>query len=90
VARAHHISPRHLATLFGQDQTPGAYIRRARLRRIFDDLTNPVFAGMTAAEIAARWGFTNYPTLSRAFRREFGLTPNEARAYGRWTKGAEE
>lgn len=86
VAKAHHISPRHLATLFGPDLTPGAYIRRARLQRIYDDLTNPDLAGRTAAEIGSRWGFINYPTLSRAFQREFDLTPNEARAYGRWTR----
>ncbi|MFE5838798.1 helix-turn-helix domain-containing protein [Arthrobacter sp. NPDC056493] len=89
VARAHQISTRHLATLFGSNVTPGAYIRQARLQRIFDDLTNPGLAGMTAASIASRWGVDHYPTLSRAFRREFGLTPVEARAYGRWPKAAE-
>ncbi|WP_423184481.1 helix-turn-helix domain-containing protein [Arthrobacter sp. NyZ413] len=85
VAKAHGISPRHLATLFGPDSTPGAYVRQARLQRIFDDLTDPALATLTASDIAARWGVTNYPTLTRAFRREFGMAPNEARAYGRWT-----
>ncbi|WP_437773404.1 helix-turn-helix domain-containing protein [Arthrobacter sp. KNU40] len=83
VAKSHHISPRHLATLFGPESTPGAYIRQARLQRIFDDLTNPSMQSLTASQIASRWGFTNYPTLSRAFRRQFGVAPNEARVYGR-------
>lgn len=86
VAKAHGISPRHLATLFGPDSTPGAYIRHARLQRIFDDLTNPALEALTASDIAARWGLTNYPSLTRAFRREYGTAPNEARAYGRWTR----
>jgi AraC-like DNA-binding protein len=85
VAKAHGISPRHLATLFGPDSTPGAYIRHARLQRIFDDLTNPALKTLTASDIAARWGVTNYPTLTRAFRREYGMAPNEARAYVRWS-----
>jgi AraC-like DNA-binding protein len=79
VARVHGISARHLSTLFGADSSPGAFIRRARLERIYSDLTNPQLAFMPAAQIAARWGFTNYATMNRAFHREFGMSPGTAR-----------
>lgn len=83
VAKAHQISVRHLAVVFGSDSTPGEYIRKARLQKVFDDLVNPDLEAMTASQIAYRWGFTNYPTLTRAFRREFEIAPNEVRAYRR-------
>lgn len=83
VARAHGISSRHLATLFAPDSSPGAFIRRARLERIYTDLTNPALVSLTAAEIAARWGYINYATLNRAFHREFGIAPGQVREYGK-------
>jgi AraC-like DNA-binding protein len=83
VARAHGISARHLATLFGPDSSPGAFIRRARLERIYADLTNPQLMSATAADIAARWGYLNYATLNRAFHREFGIAPQQVREYGK-------
>lgn len=83
VARAHGVSSRHLATLFGPDSTPGSYIRRARLERVYSDLTNPEMASVPASQIAARWGFGNYATLNRAFHREFGISPSQTREFGR-------
>jgi AraC-like DNA-binding protein len=71
------------ATLFGPDSTPGSFIRRARLDRIYSDLTNPEMASVTASQIAAQWGFGNYVTLNRAFHREFGISPSETREYSR-------
>jgi AraC-like DNA-binding protein len=81
VARAHQVSARHLTTLFGPDSTPGSFIRRARLERIYSDLTNPEMGTVTASRIAARWGFDNYATLNRAFHREFGISPSQIREY---------
>ncbi len=79
IARAHHVSVRHLADLFSPE-TPGAYIRRSRLERIYRDLTDPGLVTMTAQQISARWGFANYSTMLRAFRREFDASPADVRA----------
>ncbi|BCW58558.1 helix-turn-helix domain-containing protein [Arthrobacter sp. StoSoilB20] len=87
VAKAHGISSRHLATLFAPDSSPGAFIRRARLERIYADLTNPGLVWLTAAEIAARWGYINYTTLNRAFHREFGTAPGQVREHGKSSHG---
>ncbi|GAA2026814.1 helix-turn-helix domain-containing protein [Agromyces tropicus] len=81
IARAHHVSVRHLADLFAPE-TPGAYIRRARLERVYRDLTDPAFATMTAQQVSGRWGFASYSTMLRAFRREFDASPADVRAVG--------
>lgn len=58
-----------------------AYIRRERLRRTRDALEDssdnrPIFT------IAEQWGFWDPSTYSRMFKKEFGVSPSEARAGG--------
>jgi AraC-like DNA-binding protein len=83
VARAHHLSTRHLHRLFAREGTTVArHIRRERLERCRRELadprgTSPVFA------IARRWGFPDAASLSRAFRQAYGTSPSE---YRRWTR----
>jgi AraC-like DNA-binding protein len=83
VARAVGISPRQLAIVFGPDDSPGAFIRRRRLARIYDELTSPARMLEPAHEIAARWGVTNYSSFARTFHRELGMTPTDARTRAR-------
>src|SRR5882724_242633 len=80
VAAANFISLRHLHRMFeGENTTVSAWIRQRRLERCRDDLADPVNAGIPVSVVAARWGLTNSAHFSRAFRRAYGIPPNEYR-----------
>jgi transcriptional regulator GlxA family with amidase domain len=77
-AAAVGLSARRLETLFRQAfaTTPGAHgltLRLAAARRMLTDTRHPL------AEVALRTGFTSPATLSRAFRRAYGLSPGALR-----------
>lgn len=83
VAEAHHISVRYLYKLFEpQGDSVAGWIRRRRLDRCRRDLLDPGLRGRTVGAIAARWGFSNAPHFSRAFRAAYGVTPVEYRTMG--------
>lgn len=82
IARRVGISPRGLEMLFARvvKTSPGAYYLALRLhaaRRLVLDTKLPV------ADIAVRTGFSAIASLSRAFRRQFGLSPSQARREAR-------
>ena len=80
VARRHGISSRYLHQLIQRrGVTFAAWVRRERLTRIRRDLQDPSLATRTAAAIAARWGIRDPGHLSRALKKEFGLTAAEIR-----------
>ncbi|MGY4921856.1 AraC-like ligand-binding domain-containing protein [Streptomyces sp. 900105755] len=80
VARRHHVSVRHLHTLFkDSDLTFAAWIRHERLLRIRRDLLDPSCAHIPAAAIAAQWGIHDPKHLGRALKREFGTTVSDLR-----------
>ncbi|MGE0523064.1 MAG: helix-turn-helix domain-containing protein [Variibacter sp.] len=58
-----------------------SYIRRKRLLKTHDILVDSS-DGRPISTIAAEWGFTDPSTYSRMFRKEFGITPKEARVEG--------
>ena len=63
-----------LYRLFEQLQTsPGDYLRRTRLATAARMLLQS--RDRTVAEIAALCGFDDATTFTRAFRRQYGLTP---------------
>jgi AraC-like DNA-binding protein len=77
VARALNVSPRTLHRAFALQGEPlMAYARRRRLERALADLTRPE-PGLTVTEAAARWGFADSSHLTRACRRQYGLTPTQ-------------
>ncbi|MFF7777085.1 helix-turn-helix domain-containing protein [Streptomyces tanashiensis] len=81
LARRHGISLRYSAELFASEGTsPAAYIRAERLRLAHRTLTDPRYGTLTVASVAARCGFTDRTTFTRAFVREYGLPPAELRA----------
>ncbi|WP_329273157.1 helix-turn-helix domain-containing protein [Streptomyces sp. NBC_01451] len=80
VAAAHHISVRYLYRLYqGQGTTIADGIRRSRLRRIHRDLADPRLDGRSISSIAARWGFPEPTSFSRAFKTLYGITPRDHR-----------
>jgi AraC-like DNA-binding protein len=86
VARAHRMSVRYLHKRFQERELSlAAWIRRQRLDGIRRDLADPALAGRTVASIAARWGVSSAPHLSRAFKAEFGCTPADIRRRARLT-----
>ena len=56
------------------------YVMRQRLAECRAALAGPAGRRRSVADIALGWGFNSLPTFYRAFRREFGATPNEVRA----------
>lgn len=81
VAAAHNISLRQLHRLFSREGTTfGRWLRDERLRRCFDDLGSQRLAGRSIAGIGARWGLPDAPSLSRAFRARYGMSPRERRS----------
>ncbi|MEO3827488.1 helix-turn-helix domain-containing protein [Actinomadura sp. B10D3] len=80
VAAAHNISLRQLHRLFSLEGiTFGRWLRAERLRRCAEELRAPRYAGLSIAEIGARWGFPDASTLSRAFRAQYGVSPRDHR-----------
>ncbi|GAA2459016.1 helix-turn-helix domain-containing protein [Streptomyces mauvecolor] len=83
VARAHHISLRHLQKLFAEEGTTvTGWIRARRLEGCRRELAGPYGADRTVGAIAARWGFMNLAHFSRAFKAAYGVGPREFRAAG--------
>lgn len=58
-----------------------SYIRRERLRKTRDALVDSS-DGRSISTIAEQWGFTDPSAFSRMFKKEFGISPGEARAGG--------
>jgi len=81
VALACYVSVRQLHRVFAREGlTFGGWVREQRLRRCRDDLADPALSHLSAAEIAARWGFRSAAHFTRAFRARYGDTPASRRA----------
>jgi AraC-like DNA-binding protein len=80
IAAAHHISVGHLHRLFSaRETTVAAWIRDQRLERARRDLADPAMRHVPVHRIAARWGFKDHPTFTRAFRAAYGAPPQDHR-----------
>ena len=78
IAKRVSMSARGLEQLFFRQlgQTPGAYflsLRLAAARRLVDNTR------LTMTDIASRTGFSSQSALSRAFNRQFGISPKLSR-----------
>lgn len=78
IAKDCGLSPRRLEQLFQSalGLTPAAYALALRLqaaRRMITDTRHPL------TDVALRCGFSSASSLSRAFRRQYGLPPNRLR-----------
>lgn len=80
IAHALHLSTRSLQRLFeGEELGVAGLVRELRLDAIRRDLDDPALADRTITYIAARWGITDAPWLSRAFRARYGIPPSAYR-----------
>lgn len=70
------------ATLYRMFENEGGfvnYLRRQRLRRCHEILTDASRRDQSIAEIAQIYGFSNPANFTRAFRQAAGISPREAR-----------
>jgi AraC-like DNA-binding protein len=81
IAKAHHISVRHLyATLARSGVVLSEWIRMQRLEECRRDLAQTGRNMQTILFVAHRWGFGDATHFSRSFRAAFGMSPREWRA----------
>ncbi len=85
LARLAHMSVRAFERKFlgSFHLTPQKYLRKLQLRMAGRAL---VYTGQSLAEVAVGCGFSDQSHFTREFRRHFGRTPREYRAY--YTRGA--
>lgn len=84
VATAFRVSRRYLYGLFQQAGiTPSDFILSSRLERCRDALRDPAWAQRPISAIASEHGFVDAACFSRAFRRQFGVSPTQ------WRHGAQ-
>lgn len=78
IARACSLSAAHMRDIFRRQTgiSLGAYVRHRRIAYAAFDLLHTKDCIL---DIAARYGFDNPDTFTRAFRRETGCTPSEFR-----------
>ena len=82
VAQAEGVSTRYLQRLFTEAGNSFIhYLRTRRLERCRADLASSLHANLSISEICFRWGFNGSAHFSRAFRKEYGMSPRE---YRRW------
>lgn len=81
IAAAHFISARYLQVLFQRNgMTVSSWVRERRLERCSRDLADPSLAGVSVAQLAAKWGFPEPAHFSRAYKKRFGISPSQKRA----------
>lgn len=72
------------ATLYRISEPLGGimqYIRQRRLHKALQALTNPDLQHLSVAQIAGFWGFEDASAFHRLFRRQFDISPREARRH---------
>jgi AraC family transcriptional regulator, positive regulator of tynA and feaB len=79
-ARRLGVSVRGLHGIFaGHELSYAATVRQRRLEQAYRDLRDPARAQLRVIDIATDAGFADVTSFHRAFRREYGHTPAQAR-----------
>jgi AraC-like DNA-binding protein len=79
VLAAFGLSRRKAYRLFEPVGGFATHVNRRRLQRSLLALRSPEWRHLTISEIGSAHGFANAENFSRAFRREYGLSPREVR-----------
>lgn len=80
VARAHHVSERHLYRVCAAaDLSLEQWIIGRRLAAAHEELADAAHATVPIASIARRWGFRDPAHFTRRFTAAYGITPRERR-----------
>jgi AraC-like DNA-binding protein len=82
VAQALHVSPYHLCRLFKAETGVPVhrYLNRLRLRHALEGIAE---RDVDLTHLAFELGFSSHSHFTSAFRKEFGVTPREARRLAR-------
>jgi len=80
IARQANISVSHFQRIFTAltDMSVGEYIRRRRLTLAAHELSR---TGQKIIDLAFKYGYETPEAFAKAFRRQHGITPSEARGY---------
>jgi AraC-like DNA-binding protein len=79
ICAAHGLSRSALYRLFEPLEGVANYIRNRRLRYAMKDLLDGSNQNLLIYEIAYRWGFSSETDFTRAFKRQYGISPKMAR-----------
>ena len=81
IARAHHVSTRHVYHLLASSGISlRDWLRTRRLEACRDQLAGPDAWSLRVSDVGKRFGFHDATSFGRAFRRAYGMTPGDWRA----------
>ncbi len=83
VAKTFGLSRASLNRLFEPIGGVAKYIRKARLRRAYQEIAAPELANQRIGQIAFRLGFKNVSAFNRLFHETYGVAPNALREKAR-------
>lgn len=77
-----HISVRSLYRLFEEHgESVSRFILRARLNKVAQDLCSHSLRSQSITQLAFKWCFVDAAHFSRAFKRQFDISPRDYRAH---------
>ena len=81
IAARHHVTPRYVQALFGQEGTTfSSFLLDGRLAHVHRMLRDPMRATKPISSMVYEAGFGDLSHFNRACRRRFGATPSHIRA----------
>ena len=83
IAKRFGLSRAALYRLFEPAGGVAGYIRKQRLDRAFQEITGGELSNRRISQIGHRFGFRNIHAFNRAFRKEYGMSPSDARKAAR-------
>jgi AraC-like DNA-binding protein len=79
VARAHHVSVRHLYQVWDEPVSVARWIGQLRLEAARADLADPRLAYKSIAAVGREWGFPSPGHFARRFREVYAVSPRDWR-----------